>query len=184
MACTLYFLGDFETSGQFAIRGVQIWRSLGARSPVVGVDNARRSFLSYKALFEAHFGEITSSHATMAEAISFAEELKDMYGRAMALSFAASLEVDERNLGEVERYSSDLIELSTRHHFAHFLARRIDSQGWARSASGDTAEGLPWIEDAIRAFRATGSMLSLPYYLSLRRKLYIWRVVLPKRLRQ
>jgi hypothetical protein len=28
LACTLYFLGDFETSGQYAMRGVQLWRSL------------------------------------------------------------------------------------------------------------------------------------------------------------
>jgi hypothetical protein len=36
-----------------------------------------------------------------------------------------------------------------------------------RSASGDTAEGVLWIEQGIRDFRATGSVLSLPYYLSL-----------------
>ena len=42
LACTLYFLGDFETSGQYAMRGVQLWRSLGARSPVVETGCRRR----------------------------------------------------------------------------------------------------------------------------------------------
>ena len=39
-------------------------------------------------------------------------------------------------------------------------------RGWARSASGDTAEGIPWIEQGIRDYRATGSVLGLPYYLA------------------
>ena len=41
-------------------------------------------------------------------------------------------------------------------------------RGWARSASGDTAEGISWIEQGIRDFRATGSVLGLPYYLALK----------------
>jgi hypothetical protein len=39
-------------------------------------------------------------------------------------------------------------------------------RGWARSASGETAEGIPWIEHGIRDFRATGSVLSLPSLLA------------------
>ena len=35
-------------------------------------------------------------------------------------------------------------------------------QGWARSASGDTAEGIPRIEQGIRDYRAIGSLLGLP----------------------
>jgi adenylate cyclase len=34
--------------------------------------------------------------------------------------------------------------------------------GWARSASGDTAGGIPWIEQGIRDYRAIGSVLGLP----------------------
>ena len=142
-------------------RGVQLWRSLGTPSVVVGIDNAAVGVLCHKALFEAHIGDITSSRATMAEAISLAEELKDMYSLAITLGFAASLEIDEHNLAEVERYSSDLIELSTRHHFAQFLSVGSILRGWARSASGNTAEGIPWIEQGIKDYRPTGSVLGL-----------------------
>ena len=41
-------------------------------------------------------------------------------------------------------------------------------RGWARSVSGNTAEGILWIEDGIRDYRATGSMLRMPYYLALK----------------
>ena len=41
-------------------------------------------------------------------------------------------------------------------------------RGWARSVSRGTAEGVTWIEDEIRNYRATGSMLRMPYFLGLK----------------
>jgi predicted ATPase len=38
-------------------------------------------------------------------------------------------------------------------------------RGWARSVSGDIAEGIAWIEQGIRDYRATGAVLFLPNYL-------------------
>jgi hypothetical protein len=49
-----------------------------------------------------------------------------------------------------------LIELSTRHNFEHWLAIGAVCRGWARSACGDTAEGIAWIEEGIEDYRATG----------------------------
>jgi hypothetical protein len=111
---------------------------------------------------EWHFGEIASCHALMDEAISTAKELKDRYALAHALGWAARLGCAERNHAEVNRLAMDLIELSTRHNFLHWLAVGTIYRGWARSASGDTAEGIRWIEQGIRDYRATGSVLGLP----------------------
>jgi adenylate cyclase len=68
----------------------------------------------------------------------------------------------------VERFASDLIELSTRQNFAFWLAIGSVLRGWPRSASGETAEGLSWIEDGIKDLRAIGSMLWMPYLLALK----------------
>jgi hypothetical protein len=85
-----------------------------------------------------------------------------MHGLALALNRAANLSTCERNPAEVDRLASDLIELSTRHNFVFWLALGTIWRGWARSASGDTAEGIPWIEQGIRDLRATGAVLGLP----------------------
>ena len=74
----------------------------------------------------------------------------------------------ERDPVEVERLASDLIELSTRQKFAPFLRRAAVLRGWARSASGETAEGVLWIENGIEDFRATGSILDMPFLTALR----------------
>jgi predicted ATPase len=168
LAVTLFYLGDFESAQQYAIRGIQIWRSGGVQSPVEEVTAPAVTCLCVEAVFEWHFGEITSCQATMAEGISLAKDLNDMHALAVVLCWAAILGHFERNPATVERFASDLIELSTRHQFAYWLAGGEVLRGWARSASGDRTEGLSRIEDGIVDWRATGSKICVPYWLALK----------------
>jgi serine/threonine protein kinase len=168
LAFTPYHMGDFEAARQYAMRGLQVWRSGTVQPQVEWLFAPAVVCLTVEALSEWHFGEIVSCQATIAEAISLAKELNNMHGLAMALHWAAALAHFERNPAEVECLASDLIELSTRQNFAIFLAFGAVYRGWARSASGDTAKGISWIEDGLEDYRATGSMLTMPYWLSLK----------------
>ena len=91
-----------------------------------------------------------------------------MHALAVALYWSGWFAHFEGNPAEVDRLASDLIELSTRQNFAFWLAGGEILRGWARSASGDTAEGMSWIDDGIEDWRATGSTLIVPYYLGLK----------------
>jgi predicted ATPase len=104
---------------------------------------------------------------TMAEAISLAKELNDMHGLALALFYSAVLGYFELNPSVVEHLASDLIELSTRHNFAHLLATGAVCRGWARSASGNTGAGIAGIEEGIEGWVATGAIAAVSYYLAL-----------------
>jgi hypothetical protein len=168
LAFTLYFLGDFETALQCAMRGVEIWRSGVVQSTVEEINAPAVSCLMFEALSEWHIAEMAACQATVAEAISLAKGLNDMHGLAVALLIAGILAQLERNPGEVERLALDLVELSMRQNFALWLAAGAVLRGWARSASGDTAEGISWIEDGLEDLRATGSILSVPYCLGLK----------------
>jgi predicted ATPase len=97
-----------------------------------------------------------------------AKELNNMQALTHALWHAGWLAHFERDPAEVERLASALFELSTRQKFAPFLRRGAVLRGWARSASGETAEGVSWIEDGIRDYRATGSILDMPFLTALR----------------
>jgi serine/threonine protein kinase len=165
LAVTLYCSGAFETAQQYAMRAVQIWRSGNVQSRTEGPQTPVVVCLCYRAGAEWHLGEIGSYQATIAEAISLAKELNDMNALAMALAWAAGLAANEGSPAEVERLASDLIELCTRHSFVFWLAIGVIYRGWARSASGNTAEGIAWIEQGIRDYRATGAVLGLTYYL-------------------
>jgi tRNA A-37 threonylcarbamoyl transferase component Bud32/predicted ATPase len=168
LACTLYFSGNFEAARQYAKHAVQIWRSGSGQSyaeeyytPIVGC-------LVYLAMSEWHLGEITSCHRVMAEAISLAKELNDANALVYALCWAAILAANEQHLAEVNRLTSDLIELCTPHNFVHWLAAGAILRGWSRSARGNAAEGLGWIEGGIQDWTATGAILCVSYYLALK----------------
>jgi hypothetical protein len=104
LAATLYFLGDFEASGQNAMRAVQIWRSVGGEFYPEDVDSPVSGCLSYVAMSEWHLGEIASCQANMDEAISLAKELKDMHALACALHYGADLAYNERNPAEADAW--------------------------------------------------------------------------------
>jgi adenylate cyclase len=168
LALTLLSMGDFERALQHARRGVQIWREGGTPSLVEEVYTPAVLCLSFGAFCEWHLGETVFCRRTMTEALSLSKTLSDTHALAMVLTLAAMLSCIENNPAEVERYASDLIEVSTRHQFAYWLACGAIFRGWARSASGDTAEGISWIEDGIRDYRTTGSVLVVPYWLALK----------------
>jgi serine/threonine protein kinase/tetratricopeptide (TPR) repeat protein len=166
LAATLYFLGDFEASGQNAMRGVRIWRSRNVQSHPEDVDTPVVACLCYKAYSEWHLGEIASCRATIAEAISLAKKLNDTNALAIALGWAADIAYSQRNPAEADRLASDLTELATRHNLVYFLNISAIGRGWARSVSSNTAEGISLIEQGIRNLRETGTVLALPHYLA------------------
>jgi predicted ATPase len=168
LSCTLYFMGDFEATLQYAKRGIQIWRSGGVQSYAGDLHSPVVSVLCYKAQSRWHLREIASAQTTVAGAISVAKELNDMHGLAVALWHAAVLAYYDGNPAKVERLASKSIELSTRHHFAHWLPQGKVLRGWARSISGNTAEGISWILAGIEDFRVMGALRGLPFLLALK----------------
>jgi predicted ATPase len=169
LAGTLFFSGDFEAARKCAMRGVEIWRSGGTPSHAEFLDAPAVVCLCYEAVSGWHLGEIVSCQAAITEAISLAKKLNDMVGLAAALHFSSYIAHYNLNAIEVEHLASELIELSTRHNFSYWLATGTIFRGWARSASGYTAEGIAWIEQGIRDIRATGTVtLDVPHWLVLK----------------
>ena len=168
LAVTHHYLGDFESARQYAMRGIEIWRSEGVHFPVEEITAPAVSCLCFQAYSRWHFGEIAACRVTMAEAISLAKELNDMHSLAHSLYQAAILAQFEGTPAEVERLASDAIELSARQNFALWLAGAEVLRGWARSACGATAEGLAWIEGGIEDWMATSAILWVSYFLALK----------------
>jgi len=132
LTTTHYFLGDFETSAQFAKHGLEIWRSGAAQSAPEEVDVPAGGCLRFDALLKWHRGEAASAQATIEEAISLAKELNDMHGLADSLHIAAVLAQLEGKPAEAVRLASEVIELSTRQNFAQWRAVGAILRGWAR----------------------------------------------------
>ena len=168
LAGALFYLGDFESARQSAMGAVQIWRSGSVQSHPEDLDTPVVGCLCYQARSEWHLGEIASSKATIAEAISVAKKLNDMHTLASALYSAVILGYYELKFADVEHLASDLIELSTRHNFVYWLAWGVIFRGWACSALGEIAEGVAWIEQGIKDLRASGLTWDTPSLIALK----------------
>jgi hypothetical protein len=96
LACTLFFLGEFVSARQYAMRAIQTWRSEGVQPPVEEIDIPITSTLYFAAISEWHLGEIASCRAKIAEAISLAKRLNDMHGLVVDLVWAAVFGYCER----------------------------------------------------------------------------------------
>jgi len=165
MAMTHYSMGEFESGQRHATEGIRIWRSGGipphaeeAIAPVIVC-------LCEEALTAWHFGGTALSQETMTEAISVARQLNDAHNLVMALWYAGLLNHCRRKPMEVERFASEVIEVSTREQIGHWLAGSGMLRGWARGMSGSPAEGLRCIEDGLRAYPST---FGLPFWLVLK----------------
>jgi Protein kinase domain/NACHT domain len=169
LAVTFYFLGDFESARQHAMLVIQIWRSGGAQLPLEEIAPPA-ACLCYQALSEWHLGEIASSKANMAEAISLAKELNDLHALVLALFYRGLLGSFEGDSAEVERCCSDLLELSRLQNFGTWLHGGAILRAWARSVSGKTIEGISRLEDELKDYRVAGKTLIVPYYLALNAK--------------
>jgi hypothetical protein len=152
MAISLCCLGDLEAGQQYTRRAIRIWRSGVVRFVPEEVDVPIVSCLCHEAVFQLQFGDITSCHEGLADAISTAKELNDMHGLAAALTWAATVAQLEGIAAKTETLASELIELCTRYNFAYFRTMGTALRGWARSVSGDPSQGLAWIERGISDF--------------------------------
>ena len=168
LAATLYYLGNFESAHDYATKGIRIWRSGQGKSQFEEIDAPEIAMLCHKALCEWHFGQAISSRASIAEGVSVARESQDGHGLAVALFHASVLAYREHNLEELERLASELVELSTRKNFAHFVAVGTVLLGWVRSAAGNTAQGISWIQDGMERLRTSGSLLGMLSMLALK----------------
>jgi tetratricopeptide (TPR) repeat protein len=168
LASTHYFLGDFESARQYAMRGLEIWRSGSVELSAEDFYTPAVGHLAYEALTDWHLGEIRNCKAKMDKAISLAKELNDTNALGLILFFAGCLNHFERNLDEVARLAANMIELSARQGFALWLATGTIFRGWARSVSGDPAEGISLIEEGLKNMLATSTMLNTPFLLGLK----------------
>ena len=168
LACTLYYSGHFETARQHACVGHS---DLAIKNHTVPVEELTRPPSLLYAV--KHYPVASRKDRLLPDdhrgSDLLAKELND-HARTnhRVMERRVLLGHFERNPAEVERHASDSIELSTRQNFATWLPGEVVLRGWARSAAGDTAEGIAWIENGIGDYRAIGETLCMPYYLALK----------------
>src|SRR5262249_52473095 len=67
----------------------------------------------------------------------------------------------------LDEWVDRLIEVATEQGFPHYRAEGTIYRGWGKVKNGNVAEGLSLLRSGASAYRATGAVLWVPYYIAL-----------------
>ena len=96
-----------------------------------------------------------------------ARELNDPFTRAFALALGAWFHQYRREPREVLDASEELVSLSTKREFGHWVPPGICLRGWALSELGQTREGIAELRKGLAMLAAGGSWLNVPHFMSM-----------------
>jgi predicted ATPase len=98
--------------------------------------------------------------------------LEHPFSLAFALNQTALVHQYRREVQETQALAETLITLATKHGLAQWEATGKLLRGWGLAEQGCGEEGMTQICQGMAAYRATGSQLGLPHYLSLLAEVY------------
>ncbi|MBV8071618.1 MAG: AAA family ATPase [Acidobacteriaceae bacterium] len=122
---------------------------------------------AYLAHLTWHCGDGEQSVAEAEQAIAVAKRIRHPFGEAIALNYAAMLDVFRENSRAAFQHALDAVEICNGYGFAYYLAMGGVLLGWAKAAQGDVPAGLKDIRNALEQMGHLGAQLRLPFYLKL-----------------
>ena len=106
---------------------------------------------------------VASTH----DALALATELDDPISNAVRLGFSAMIWQFRRQAQDVYDHAEAAVTLCSAHGFNIWLRLGTILPGWALTHKGQQQEGVDLMHQGITNWRASGSVLVLPYFLTL-----------------
>jgi predicted ATPase len=112
-------------------------------------------------------GYLDQARSRSEAAVEEASKLRHAYSLAYALFGACFVDWATRSREELQARADALIAVSDEHGFPWYRSMGTLFRGWALAVSGQSAEGIALLRAGVAAFRATGAVTHLPYFLTL-----------------
>jgi predicted ATPase len=101
------------------------------------------------------------------ETLTLAHALAHSHSLASAQYFAAVLHQFRREASAAQALAEATLVLATEQGLAQWLTAGTFLRGWALTMQGQEEDGLVQMRQGLAAYRATGTMLDLPWYLGV-----------------
>ena len=105
--------------------------------------------------------------ARLEDALTLAHELSHPFSLAFVWCWAAYVSQFRRDVPAVHEHSEAAVVLSTEQGFPLWAALGTSFRGWALAMQGQGEEGMAQVRQGIAACRATGAVLTVPYFCTL-----------------
>ena len=114
-----------------------------------------------------HLGHAEEAAARSEEAIALARALSHPFSLAVALDYAAMLDVFRRDGKGALARAAEASVLCRKYRFEYYLAWAQILAGWATAVEEDTSAGLMQVREGLDGLKAAGVELRLPFYYGL-----------------
>jgi adenylate cyclase len=123
--------------------------------------------LSYQAMNLWILGYPSQALQRSFEALDLHQKVSHAYSLAFALSIVSRVHQFRREEHLVQERIEASLALCAEHGFKHFWAQGQILRGWGLTMQRQVEEGIAQMEEGLAAYRATGGVLTMPYWLTL-----------------
>ncbi|HKQ08689.1 MAG TPA: sigma 54-interacting transcriptional regulator [Blastocatellia bacterium] len=165
MGATAFYLGRFNEAREHLEIAIATY---GAKEPHSGMGgfDVRVASLSYAAWTMWYLGYPDTASSRCEEALARARTLLDHHTLALALHFSAGLAQCSGDGKAVQGYANELLEISSKYGFVHWLACGTVIQGCASVMHGLFAEGIERIRSGLGLWEAASAKLGVSNFLA------------------
>jgi predicted ATPase len=173
LGTSLFYMGELASALAHYEQGIALHATQEGRglATLEGQD-AGISCRAYAAHALCLLGYLDQALQRSRETRILARALEHPFSLAFTLNQAARVHQYRREVQETQELAETLITLATTHGLAQWEATGKLLRGWGLAAQGYGEEGLTQMCQGMAAYRATGSQLGLPHYLSLLAEVY------------
>jgi predicted ATPase len=166
---TMLYRGDFIGAKEACGRSVATYddRARTAYWATLTGQDAGVTHRCYLALSLWHLGYPDGALHLISETLTLAREIKHSFSLEYALHHSAWLHQHCRLGVGTEAAAEEQIHIAAEQGFAFWHASGTLYRGAGLDLQGKVEAGLALLENGLKAYRATGAELALPYYLSL-----------------
>jgi class 3 adenylate cyclase/predicted ATPase len=164
---TCFPLGEFSAAERFLKRGLELYDPAHrAIYTALTVDDAHVVMQAYLSWVLLYLGHLDQARKQRDEALAEARRLSHAYTLAHALNGFVFTELTIRSFETALQRMDQLAALTEEHAISYYRAMGTIFRGRCLAALGQGQDGIEMLTNGLAAYRATGTVLYLPTFLT------------------
>ncbi|MEJ2379349.1 MAG: adenylate cyclase, partial [Pseudolabrys sp.] len=164
---TSFPLGEFSAVSRFLTRGIELYdpahRSIYSALMADDAYVVMQAYLSWALLYLGHIDQACKRRE---KALAEASRLSQAYALAHALNGYAFTEMTTHSFRSALRRLEELAALTEEHAISYYRAMGMIFRGRCLAALGEEQKGIELLTSGLHAYRATGTVLYVPTFLT------------------